>query len=325
MRRVILITNSHFRCGNATYGRLLQKQLERWYEVSVRSSTDGINQDEVPGTTFVINWHPFRVPVSPQGFHFTKSLGAKFLIIHQNTGDGPLSRQEAEVLGAADAVVAHEKVAALPSAHVVPHGIIEVEDTHPEESWTRRSARLRDHLPVIGTAGFPFPWKGFDAVVGIANELGINARIIAPGYEGQNFEADYDRWGHVLGSRLILETDFKPEEEVIRLLSKNWVNVFPFESLTPDDGFGQSGSARLGVAAMQPVVFSQHRKLRTLAEVSDASYVAQGYEQTRDTVHTLLEKIGLGYQVASPWKILEQQGWSRVGQMYRDVIEGLWT
>lgn len=309
MHKLLLVTNFDEKCGNAADGRMMAENLGKWYEVSCASSLLGV--DEIPDVV-VVNWHPSRVPLQASDMRRLREMKKKVVVVWQNSHQGPLDEVEATVLPLADAVVAHEKVEVLPSARVLPVGIWEV-DGLPQMA----------EEPTIATCGFPFAWKGFDSVVNAAASLGVRCLLVAPEYPGMNFQPDYARWATTLGDGLTLVTEFLTETQVVRTMARAWVNVFAFRSHGGDDQLGQSGSARMGVAARRPVLLSTHKKLDTLREPEDASYTFEGDIELRNTLDMVIYRMKHSMSVRSPDAIIERQGWSKIGPMYRDLIESI--
>lgn len=198
-----------------------------------------------------------------------------------------------------DKVVVHEKT---PDGFVhIPHGIVE-QDV---------SLVIRDVFRV-GTVGFPFPWKGFSLVAEACKVLGYPCRIIAP--ESRHWDTN--------GVECHLRS-FNPDVEYIKewlsvkdtiiKLAECSVNVFAYQG----GNAGISGAVRLGIAAQRSVVISRCRQFRDLYE----DYNSQFYVAENLTVDGLAHQISLA--VASrivPRKVLEDQGWSKVGKMYSELI-----
>lgn len=311
MRRIAIVTNLHPNCGNYTFARDLKVQLDKYYEVELFEDCMAVP----PGfSCCIINYHPARVALSQDRIANVAAQGAIPVVVYQNTPPSRDLGPDSWILAHAAVVVTHEPIGAENSCYI-PVGILEVDDL-PEFD--------RSQPITIGTAGFPFPWKGFDAVVGLAKNLGVKARIIAPPYPGHNFAFAQDAWRAMLGDDLTLVTDFIDEKEVARQLALNAFNVYAFESISPDDTLGQSGSARMGVAAQRPLILSKHPKLRTLREFEGSYYgYGAGEGSLLEVATRVLYYVEHRLPMRYPGEIVRSTGWSVTGRMYRDLIERL--
>jgi hypothetical protein len=258
-----------------------------------------------------INYHEGRLPyLLPEHIQAVQASGKRVILIHHNSlehgsFDGELI---APLYAVADAVVTHEPT--VEGSVFIPHGIPEVSDL-----WGVNGQ------PTIGTAGFPFPWKRTDVVVEAARRTGSVANLICPRHEGLLIPPPEDDWRRWVGDRLRLCTEFLPTATVVRLLATSWLNIFWFESLDPGDELGQTGSARLGLAARRPVIFSRHRKFRTLFPYEDELYFAKTEEEVYATAAKILEDIAAGRLVKQPNRVLAEQGWTKCGEMYAELVE----
>jgi hypothetical protein len=305
--RILIHTNVHERCGNAEYARDLEKQLSRWYDVT-RSDSPPTQFD---GEVVIMNWHPARVGLPYEIIQELRDQGKVVVIIWQNSL--PAVWEAGYALRAASAVVAHEPMdISNLKVHYIPHGIPIVDI--PE--------RVNDGQLRIGTAGFPFMWKRNDVVAEAARRFG--AKLILFGPTNEHFDAmEHLRGidGHLAGNTEIVQ-DWLPAEDIIKRLAQCDVNIFWFETQKEEDTYGQSGSARLGIAARQPVILSHHRKFRTLIPYSEGPnaelYVAWEEEEV---YHFIEEILSDPVNARKPRKVLKDQGWPVTGRMYKDLID----
>jgi len=320
MKRVAIYTNLHKVCGSGIYGHELAAALSRWYDVIRVEADDRIDNLQTCGNADVaiLNWHAARVPLSASKIAELRETGTRVILIHQNTSAhfaGNLSTDDQnEILAAAELVVTHEPfICPFPTVYI-PIGVPEISPLPSINQFV-----------TIGTAGFPFPWKRTDVVVKVAERLECYAHIVASRYGNMDFSADYANWRDRLGQHLDLWTDFEPVDSVVCQLARCWVNIFWFESKSSGDELGQSGSARLGVAAQRPMIISRHRKFETFKPYADEFYVAKSPRHALRIAKRIIRNIQEGLPVHIPNRILKDQGWSRVGKMFADLIEGLFT
>lgn len=311
MKSVVLISNWDLQCGNAEYARDLQKELEKEFEVQALPGNMHEVRNRLASLSeiVVINWHPARVHVTVDDVRWMKKMGKKVILILQNSFRGPVDVRAGSMLLETDVVVGHEEMEFEGTGvryQYIPHGIVEVQDL-PAPYPT----------PCIGTAGFPFPWKRFDVVAEAAKKFNVRCRMIAP--RSDQLETDIFMEGIVghLGPLANVYRSWLPSRQVVSMLAECWVNIFWFNSYSPEDQLGQSGSVRLGLAAKRPTIISTHRKLKTLFQYDDELYIA-GREA--DVYKHLEEILAEPESTKRPKRVVEEMGWSVVGRQYRELV-----
>ena len=298
MKRVHIITNTDERCGNAEYARDLAEQLRCWYNVSLGGYSQAWGSDVV-----IYNWHPAVVICQTADIRRLQEGNCKVIIIHQNSQE----HGEAELFRVADAVVAHEPMTG-DKVRYIPHGIPVVDDL----------VKVPDRK--IGTAGFPFSWKRMDVAAKAAKQFGLKFMAVAPEYPGVNTDLEVRKM-LATGVDAEITRTWLPTEEVVRRLSGCMINIFWFQSESIHDQIGQTGSARMGVAAQRPMIISRHRKFRTMLHIYEPElYVADSEEDVYRLVGEILED----YDSADrPIRQYGNENWSETGEMYRNLIEEL--
>ena len=297
-----IVTNTNEQCGNYQYAVHLIKELRKHFEdVGVYDS------HETMPDVMIWNWHPAVVSTSAERVKQVKAQGVKTVLILQNSHDMPVAVGPDDILAVSDVVIAHEPMCSNVRIEYIPHGI--PDDVNLQTSWVR----------AVGTAGFLFPWKRPDVVVEAARRAGVPARIVCPPYGNL---IDPDKLMASMGPGDIeYWSGFLPEDKVIQILSGNALNIFWFESRGMDDRLGQTGSARMGFASQRPVIISRHRKFRTIIEeFDDEVYIADSEREVYQFTNEILENLD---RAKRPKRMIEQQGWSKVGEMYANIIRSL--
>ena len=298
--RVGILTNVHPKCGNAEYARDLCHYLSQLCEVKI---TDKV-AELLPADAVIINHHPSRVALTIEILDKIKFANAKSIVILQNSYEGEFTSDI--VLKMADAVVAHEPMKGDREVIYIPHGIPIVADLR------------QPTIPRIGVAGFAFNWKRFDVTAEVARNLGVKCRIVtaqADICDTRNFIQGLV--GH-LGDLAEISNQWLETGEVVRMLSECTLNIFWYQSKTSEDEMGQTGSARLGVAARRPMIISRHRKFRTLLPYEDEFYIAD----TEADVNRMAKEILANPERAKrPNRVIEEMGWDKTAQQYLDLIE----
>ena len=298
-----IYTNMDDRCGNAEYARDLSHALSVYYAVYMSSRVEELAPCEV----VLLNWHPAKVHVDIPLIQRLKGQGKKVILLLQNSFDWPAILAPDDILLFPDKVIAHEPMNLSISVEYIPHGVPIVQNL-PEPT---------EQL-MIGVAGFPFPWKRFDLVAKVAQRLGARCRIFAPSYPHYNTVPYMMTVAGILGGLADIRRGWTPTREVVRGLAECTFNIFWFQSQGQDDELGQTGSARLGVAAGRPMIISKHRKFRTLLPYEDDFYVAG----TEEEVYIMAAEILLNVKMAKrPMRAFADMRYDAVAKSYKKTIE----
>lgn len=308
---VHIVSNLDPDCGNAQYARNLQAALSRHFKTFLYPPAwSGMLQVE-RGDVAIVNYHRAVVPFGVQDVLWLKELGARVILLHQNSF--PQGSWEPRALfDAVDEVVAHEKCA--EGGVYIPHGIIDDMVT-PDPR-----AMFPFNDPWVGTAGFDFPWKNFDGVIRVAGRLNANAMIVSPPRNSARKPSELPRDLMAPFRELAVEDKLLPERDVIRILARNDINMFLFNCLSHDDELGQTGSARLGIAARRPTLVTSHHKFASLREYEDELYFVTSEADAYYKCCQILHDLKRLKAVKVPDALIRDQGWTRVGEMWADFL-----
>lgn len=305
MKTVGILSNLHEKCGSADHGRYLAKELRHYYNVLLSDKGPELSGCDV----VIINWHPARIKLTDEMVRGFQRLGSKVIVIYQNTL-GVNTVERISSLDLADAVITHEPISR--PTEVIPVGI-----------WIVKGLAEKVE-PMIGTAGFPFPWKQLEITAGVAKSLGVKYRLMAPYYDYDKEAEDLPGYikgiSDILGPLADIHNEWLPVEDVIRELSECAVNVFWFNSQGLGALQGQSGSVRIGLAARRPIIISRHRKFTTLFPYEDELYIADTVEQVREFAEGILQA---PEKAKRPKRILSEMGWPAAGRKHAVLIERL--
>ncbi len=306
--KICILTSMEKRCGVFRYAQDLQAEMARYYFVQMVADISDVLRDEATDV-LLVNWHPGEVKVSVEEIRAVQEMGTRVILIFQQSFEDERSENPG-LLAAVDAIAAHEPTSG--RAVYIPHGIPETGDLPTVDT------RL-----VVGTAGFVSEMKRVDVVVEAARRFDCIANMICPSHK---MNAHYlpsllSKWRSELGDRLWAGTEFLPIDDVVRGLALSTINIFWFQSTNPYEQSGQAGSVRMGLAARRPTIISTDRKFKTLFPYGDEIYVAETEEDVYRLVGEIWKSIQEGKQVKIPRRVIEDQGWSKVGEMYRNLIE----
>ena len=308
MNPVALVTNSDERCGNAEYGRQLQAQLSKEFDVTVLKWCPEANGY----AACLINYVPEVVGFSMEQVHKLQASGTKVIFILQNSFSTRHEVGPDDICVVADAVVAHQPMNIVTRSgrcnfRMIPHGIPEV-CTMP---YAERES------PVIGTAGFALPTKKSDMAIQIALKLQGKAKIITPSHPWFDPRRMWADWKSTARERVEIIEGFFPQETVIRMLATCTMNVFWTDGRPWP---GQSGAVTLALAAKRPTIVHRVPKTSSLLPYEDEIYFASSEAEAGAVAEMIWKRIQAGEEVKQPNRVLKECGWNSTGRMYRELI-----
>jgi hypothetical protein len=227
------------------------------------------------------------------------------IVTYHDTGV-PNSDQCKAVIDAADAAVVHEPFDDLPpeKTHYWRMG---VPDWEPAMAYNWSLASWCGPRPILGTVGFPFPWKCIDQLAEVTAAAGWAFLVIAPGAT-----ADQIAGWRQCNPHLDVLTAFTPRELVVSQLAGCDATAFTYVC----HNTGQSGAILQGIAARKPVIaLSTCRQFRALFE-DGLGYDAIDWCITFDEVCLALVNMPIVRVSAPIVALAEQESWSRLGQKY---------
>lgn len=300
MPKVLLITSSDQHCGIAEYGWNLVRNMPdiEWTVVGHRYT----NELELHATNFDVihlNYQPGLFPELPWWFLY--KTGRKVITLH-NSHEGI---NKSELTDKFDSVVVHEKtldMIADSNFHHVPMGI------------SKPAPVAVSHLPnnCIGSAGFPFPYKGFQNIASAATILGLGCGLImADSPHWNRDEVDHMCRINCPGVHIISE--WLSESNVIASLQCCMVNVFAYSG----EVAGISAAVRMGLASGQPIVLTRCRQFRDLFDYEDEIE----FIESPDPLHIA---DGIRRVLANgkrPKRVLQDMSWARAAEMYREIYK----
>lgn len=238
-----------------------------------------------------------------------RAAGSRVIVTYHDTGV-PNSDQCKAICDAADAVVVHEPCDDLPAAKVRywRMGVPAAPMSGPSLLYDR---------PYLGTVGFPFPWKCYDALARVTAANGWGLLLLAPTATPEQIAV----W-QTINPATIVCAAFLPQAEVIARLNACDATAFTYVC----HNTGQSGAILQGIAARKPVI-----ALRTCRQMRALAMDALGEEaicwaETFEDVGAYLRHLPLGRMDAGIVALAHQERWDgpgglgeRYAQLYREV------
>jgi hypothetical protein len=222
----------------------------------------------------------------------------------------------------ADALIIHEPVEGLEggNVHFVRQGVaLPWGDTSrvagagllPRSEGARSGAPRQ--RPVVGTAGFPFPWKGYDALCRAARAANWGVLLIAAGaiveqcqeWQAANPEAE-------------IIPQWLPREEVVARLAACDATAWLYTS----GNSGTSGAIRLGLAARRPLIAYWNRQFRDLADAKFMWALDEG-KVSRNLMALAQASEWREWATAGTVEIADRDSWTNVARRYKSIYEGV--
>ena len=248
---------------------------------------------------------------TPAWIETFRHAGHKVVVTYHDTGV-PNSDQCKAICAAANEAIVHEPYDDLPAdrTHYWRMGVLDLKPVSPRVPLTRSSTR-----PILGTVGFAFPWKCYDALVAAAAAAGWGVLLIAPHATPEQV----DHWMN-LNPYLFVTANFLPREEAVAMLSTCDATAFTYVT----HNTGQSGAILLGIAARKPVfALSTCRQFRALYHDPIARMAIRWIENFDELV-TGLQVQPLTGEIDTPTAALaEQESWSALGKKYSALYKSL--
>lgn len=261
-----------------------------------RWTAEAVQQVQATGCKVVVTFHDTIGEISPV------DLRAK--------GDNRLDRLE-QLAVVADALVVHEPCEGLGT---------EGEDYHywrmgVPVGWGPTPLIEAGDRPILGSIGFPFPWKNYDLLAQVTQQIGWGLLLIAPGATPEQVT----RW-HASNPGSYIRTDFVPRDDALALLGGCDATAF----LYTGGNTGQSGSILQGIAARKPVLATAHcRQFRALFADPVGRAAITWLEAVEDLATTLAYVTRLERVSPAIVRLATQESWTALGARYASLYRRL--
>jgi len=320
--KVALVSTWNIACGVAEFAAYWKEAVEAADPtIQIEVVTDlhprailGLNRSpDAPLDLVVLNyqaallsqWTPALIQQVQQTFHLP------VLAIYHDSGV-PNTDQAKGICAAATAFVVHEPYDDLDgNGRYWRMGVPDWRHPHlfdvSPNSWCGRR-------PILGSIGFPYPWKNYDQLAAVTAAAGWALYLIAPTAS----EVDIATWS-MRNPHLRVHPTFMPRDDAVAYLSGCDATAFVY---TCANG-GQSGAILQGIAARKPVIaFSTCRQNRALWEDSlgrDVIYWTDSFDGVAEHLRTLpIQRVDPG-TVA----LAAQDSWQQLGVKYAALLREL--
>lgn len=317
--RVLLATTWDEPCGIAEHSAYLRESVEAADPAVDVTPVKGMLDPRaaVPGYFDVLHLNYHRALHSrwtPTVVQAAKAaIGCKAVVItfHDTFGELPPDDLSQQLCDAADAFIVHEPCEGL-NAYYWRMGVpawsgpmmFGTHGDHGFKSWTDQ--------PVLGTVGFPFPWKNYDKLCEVSRAAGWALLLIAP----KATEEQVAEWRR-LQPDLLVQRRFVPRREVVSMLAGCDATAFCYTCANS----GQSGAVLQGVAARKPVfAFKTCRQFRALY---DAYPGAVDWGSTFEDLAWFLRATTIERTAGRMVALAQQDSWEGLGRRYATLYRAL--
>jgi len=243
---------------------------------------------------------------TPDAIRLVQSADCPVLVTWHDTGV-PNSDQCKAVVDAADAAVVHEPCDDLP-AEKTRYWRMGVPDWQPVYDFETH------RRPLLGSIGFPFPWKCFDQLAEVTARAGWDLLLITP-----TATPEQERQWKTRNPQTSVCSTFLPRHLAVSWLSGCDATAFCYVC----HNTGQSGAILQGIAARKPVfALSTCRQFRSLY-LDPLGRQAIRWVETFEALEAGLRTVPIQRVDPATVALAEQESWTRLGVRYAGLYRSL--
>lgn len=322
--KVLLVTTWNAVCGISEHAFYLKEAIEQADpSIVVTPSQEALDPThpslrfDPPSTKpdwIILNYHmALHSRWSPEYIQSVQRQGIKVLVVLHDSGV-PNSEQ-AKALLVADVMIVHEPAEDLPGAVYLRQGVpdwsgfLEFPRFVYKDSWC-------GPRPIVGSIGFPFPWKNLDLLAEASAEAGWAMLLLAPNAT----PAQVDRWTR-LNPHSLIETRFTDRVTALAMLTGCDATAFLYANANT----GTSAAIRLGIATRKPVLASTADACRQFRDLAKDNIGCTAMHWVDDLsvlgVADALEGVTLGCHPGMV-RLAHQDRWSLKGEQIARLLRG---
>lgn len=322
MIKVGLVTNWNERCGVADYAEKLISYATHFSDVTFKKiggpftlnyllkETENVDVIHINYAQYIFQNMP-QIPMLTNlpNFFALRNRGQKLMLTFHDSSEHETER--VSKIGMFDTIVTHEPTSSYPKAvHFIPQPLYEV---NVEEIKIENK---------IGSAGPPFPWKGFKRMAEAASNIGMSCLAIFsnPSSDKLDIEEEKKKVISVCPDAEVKIQNWWKHEDIVRRLAECKIIAFPYD--TDMKLYGISAAVRFGLAARRSVIVSRCSHFRDLQNYEDEVYFIEKDKDLESSVRQVLSDIEKGREKI-PNRVIKDISWSKCAQMYVDLYKTL--
>lgn len=270
-----------------------------------------------PLTLLHLNYHrALHSRWTPEDVRRFEIRGVRVIVtFHDTFGELPPDQLSYDLCRHASAFIVHEPCEGLAACYWrmgVPEWALP--EAYDWSGWSQGR-------PILGTVGFPFPWKNYDEVAKRTKEAGWAFLLIAPEATAEQIKQwrTWNPWTQVIST-------FPSQLQVVSYLAGCDATAFCYTCANS----GQSGAVLQGIAARKPVfAFETCRQFRALVLAESGRSAAAAHPslirwgETFDDLTYFLESCPIGRVDPRSVALAERDSWSKLGQNYAALYRGM--
>ena len=232
--RVLLVTSWDTSCGIAEHSRLLKEYVERADPgIEIIPSAEALDPDwaltmsRADWGLIHLNHHDaLHSRWTPAHVQAIEEAGTPVVVTFHDTtagvSDQPSSAKLKAFTQVASSTIVHEPVGDIKAIYW-RQGVPDAPRYQRPLEWEKPPC-LYPQQPILGTVGFNFPWKNYDRLCQLTQEVGWGLILLA----NNATPADVDRW-QGLNPACLAVPGFLSTNEVLGYLSACDATVFAYE------------------------------------------------------------------------------------------------
>jgi hypothetical protein len=333
--RILAVTSWGGACGIANYAEQLISAVHSGDtpegEINIEPHAEALDPAwGIPNAALYdvvwLNYHRgLHSRWTPEVVHRVRQQGTPMVItFHDTYGERPPDALAQQLHDLADAFVVHEPCEGLEQQVLIRQGVPETQspvlfdNTYFKAGYAPKQEgeymRVPLSMPILGTAGFAFPWKSFDQLAEVTAEAGWAYLVCS----NNATDADVARWTASNPWTFVVR-GYQPTARIVAYLSACDATCWAYQCANS----GTSGAIRLGLAARKPIIaFGGCRQFRDLQQDKpgrSSIMWSSGFEH-------LVEQLGvLPIQRVDPGiaYLAHRDSWAVQGAKYAAIFKGL--
>lgn len=324
---VLLVTTWNSACGIAEHSSMLKEAVEAAdSEIEIIPSSEALDPSTLLGAVpFAPIVHlNYQASLHSRWSHDwvqrIQEAGKKVVVTFHDTGV-PNSDLCKSLHDVADAFIVHEPADDLPNAIYWRQGVPFFRGGG-YQYCTRNGEREPGPFnflaytgqPILGTVGFPFPWKNYDKLAEVTSAAGWALLLLAP-----TATEDQVKLWKQLNPWCWVETQFRSRDEVLERLGGCDATAFCYVC----HNTGTSAAIRQGIAVRKPLVaLSTCRQFRDLW-LDPLGRQVISWQETFEEVQSWLRSVPIQRVDPGIAALAEQDSWTHLGQYYSALYRRL--
>lgn len=320
--KVLLVTSWRTACGIAEHSAMLKEAVEMADpQILIMPCPEMLDPRHAsytpmsPVDVLHLNYHAaLHSRWTPDEIRRWQRVGISVVVTYHDSGVP--NTEQCKAIAATlrprkDAMVVHEPFDDLP-LEKVRYWRMGVPD------WTgayQFENVIEKRRPMLGSIGFPFPWKNYEVLAQVTAEAGWDLLLIAPGATPEQ-EALWKQ----LNPRTTVCPTFLPQQLAVSWLAGCDASAFLYVC----HNAGQSGAILQGIAARKPVIaLAACRQFRALFDDKLGRTAITWCESIEEVTFALEHFVRIERVSPQIVALAEQESWAKLGRRYAQLYRGL--